>query len=198
METDEIIIRRATERDSRYATEISNETRRSGLIRGIGISERPASIIAAKIKEGQAVIAVLPGGKWVGFIYYQPYQDGRFISQSGLIVSPEFRRQNVAVRLKAVLFNLCRQRYPAAALFSISSSTPIMKMNTALGFEAVGYDQLPAGSSFWEGCKGCVKHNILVQNDFKHCLCTAMLFTQAENSAGKKDMSNRKQLSVLA
>ncbi len=76
--------------------------------------------------------------------------------------------------------------YPAAALFSISSSTPIMEMNTALGFEAVGYDQLPAGSSFWEGCKGCVKHNILVQNDFKHCLCTAMLFTQAENAAGNR------------
>jgi hypothetical protein len=62
-------------------------------------------------------------------------------------------------------------------VFSITTGLAIMKMNAALGFEPVSFNEITKDSGFWEGCKSCVNYDILCRKEFKNCLCTAMLFS---------------------
>ena len=50
-----------------------------------------------------------------------------------------------------------------------------MKMNTALGYVPVSFNQLTDDDAFWHGCQGCINHNILEAKNRKFCVCTGML-----------------------
>jgi GNAT superfamily N-acetyltransferase len=180
MEDPVIITRQAISADAQYADEIVKEMKRSAIERGCGISERKIEYIVQKINEGKAIIAITTKGEWAGFSYYEVWSNGEFISNSGMIVSPAYRKHGVAHEIKEQLFALCRQRYPKAKIFSITSGLSIMKMNTALGFHPVTYNEICQEEVFWKGCASCVNYDVLCSKQHKNCLCTAMLFEPGE------------------
>ncbi|NQX41049.1 Ribosomal protein S18 acetylase RimI [Pedobacter steynii] len=176
MENPMIFVRIATINDIKYVDEIIQETESSAIARGSGISKRSPESLAQKIRDEKAVIAVTTAGEWVGFAYFEIWENGNFISNSGLIVSPKFRKTGVARAIKDRIFRMSRRRYPNAKIFSITSGIAIMKMNTQLGFEPVTFAEITKDASFWEGCKSCVNYDILEGKKKCNCLCTAMLF----------------------
>lgn len=176
MENPMIFVRIATINDIKYVDEIIQETESSAIARGSGISKRSPESLAQKIRDEKAVIAVTTAGEWVGFAYFEAWENGSFISNSGLIVSPKFRKTGVARAIKDRIFRMSRRKYPNAKIFSITSGIAIMKMNTQLGFEPVTFAEITKDPSFWEGCKSCVNYGILEGKKKCNCLCTAMLF----------------------
>jgi hypothetical protein len=179
MKDDRIIIRLAEAANVIYAKQIADEMETSAIARGSGIAKRSPESICEKIIAGKAVIALTEQGNWVGFQYIEVWEQAKFISNSGLIVSPQYRNAGVATAIKNRIFQLSRQKYPDACIFSITSGLAIMKMNTNLGFEPVTYSEITRDENFWAGCKSCVNYNILTGKNKCNCLCTAMLFDPA-------------------
>lgn len=171
-----IFVRIATLNDVRYVDEILKETEASAIARGIGIAKRSPESVIQKMVDGKAVVAVTITGKWVGFSYFESWEDGKYISNSGLIVAPEFRQSGVAKSIKDRIFKVSRRMYPTAKIFSITSGTAVMKMNTQLGFNPVAFSEITKDEEFWEGCKACPNYKILCEKGRANCLCTAMLF----------------------
>ncbi len=180
MEEERIIVRLAEAGDVIFAKEITDEMEASAIARGSGISKRSPESICEKILAGKAVIALTDHGRWVGFQYIEVWENGKFISNSGLIVSPQYRHAGVATAIKKSIFNLSRSKYPNACIFSITSGLAIMKLNTQLGFEPVTYSEITHDEQFWAGCKSCVNYNVLNGKNKCNCLCTAMLFDPAK------------------
>lgn len=176
MENPMIFVRIATINDIKYVDEIIQETASSAIARGSGISKRTPESLAQKMRDEKAVIAVTSSGEWVGFAYFETWENERFISNSGLIVAPKFRKSGVARAIKDRIFRISRRRYPEAKVFSITSGMAIMRMNTQLGFEPVTFAEITHDPNFWEGCKSCVNYDVLEGKKKCNCLCTAMLF----------------------
>lgn len=176
MDNQIIFIRTANENDVKYAKEIILETERSAIARGTGIAKRSLSSVIQKINTGKAIIAITSSGEWVGFSYFETWENGAFISNSGLIVAPKFRNSGVAKSIKHRVFKLSRRLFPQAKIFSITSGASIMHMNSQLGFVPVTFAEITHDPNFWEGCKSCVNYNILQGKKKCNCLCTAMLF----------------------
>ena len=176
MESSDIVVRLAGAADADFALPIAAEMEASAKVRGTGIAKRSPEMIKEKILAGKAVIAFTKEGVWAGFSYLQEWEQGKFISNSGLIVAPAFRGLGVAAAIKQQLFMLCRLRYPQARIFGITTGGPVMKLNARLGFIPVTYADITQDPAFWEGCKSCVNYPILTAKENKHCLCTAMLF----------------------
>jgi predicted RNA-binding protein with PUA domain len=95
-----IIIKVADSNDIKYAVTITNEMENSAKARGTGIAKRSPDYIEKKILEGKAVIAVTADGTWVGFCYIEAWGHDQFVANSGLIVSPPFRKSGVAKQIK--------------------------------------------------------------------------------------------------
>ena len=176
MEDERIIVRAAIAADIVFADQIIHEMESSAIARGSGISKRSAASVIEKIDAGKAIVAVTEAGEWAGFSYIEAWDEGKFVSNSGLIVSPKHRNQGVASEIKTQIFELSKTKYPSAKIFSITSGLAIMKMNTRLGFEPVTYSEVARESKFWDSCKSCVNYNVLQSKNRCNCLCTAMLF----------------------
>lgn len=185
----DIIVRIATVDDEKYAKEITDEMLASAIVRGSGISKRSPESICKKIREGKAVIALTNNNCWVGFSYIETWSNGDFVSNSGLIVHPSFRNRGIASDIKKAIFELSRSKYPDAKIFSITTGLAIMKMNAALGFQAVTYSEITEEETFWQGCKSCINYDTLQQKKCKVCFCTAMLFNPVEASAIKPNIT---------
>lgn len=147
----------------------------SAKARGTGIAKRTPGYLDQKIDEGKAVIAMTSDGTWVGFCYIETWE-GEYVANSGLIVSPEFRKSGVAKAIKKKVFDLSREKYPEAKIFGLTTGLAVMKINSDLGYEPVTYSELTQDEKFWAGCKSCVNFEILMSKDRKNCLCTAMLY----------------------
>lgn len=171
-----IIVRPAIENDSQYAETIVAEMEASAKARGTGIARRTAAYVAGKMLEGKAVIALTSKKEWVGFCYIEEWGHGEFVANSGLIVSPNFRKSGVAKRIKSATFALSRKKYPTAKIFGLTTGLAVMKINSDLGYEPVTYSELTNDDAFWAGCKSCVNYDILMSKNRKNCMCTAMLF----------------------
>jgi hypothetical protein len=176
MENQKIFVRIATIEDIKYVNEIITETERSAMARGTGISKRSPLIVMQKMRDGKAVIALTNTGNWVGFAYMEIWDDGNFVSNSGLIVAPTFRNLGIAKSIKNKVFEMARWICPNAKIFSITSGSTVMNMNTQLGFRPVSFEAITKDEKFWDGCKSCVNYAILESKKRGNCLCTAMLF----------------------
>src|ERR1700744_2468697 len=154
-------IRIAEESDVKYVYPILEEMERSAKARGTGIARRTPQSLCQKIYDGHAVIAVTADGDWAGFSYIAVWSDGAFVSNSGLIVNPAYRGAGVAKSIKQKIFDLSRELYPLASLFSITTGAAVMKMNHRLGFEPVTYDQITKDEHFWDQCRQCVNFGVL-------------------------------------
>ena len=176
MDNQEIIIRVANSGDSHYAETITNEMEQSAKARGTGIAKRSPEYVANKMNEGKAVIALTKDGTWVGFCYIETWSHGAFVANSGLIVSPAFRKSGVAKQIKERIFKLSRQLFPDSKIFGLTTGLAVMKINSDLGYEPVTYSELTQDEEFWSGCKSCVNYDILMSKERKNCMCTAMLY----------------------
>jgi hypothetical protein len=181
MDEERIIVRSAIAADVVFADEIIQEMESSAIARGSGISKRTAASVIEKIDTGKAVVALTEYGEWAGFSYVECWDEGKFVSNSGMIVSPKHRNQGVASAIKDQIFELSRSKYPEAMVFSITSGAAIMKMNTRLGFKPVTYADVAQEAPFWDGCKSCVNYDLLQSTGRANCLCTAMLFNPNKN-----------------
>lgn len=159
----------------KYVDTILTTIREAAKKRGTGIAERTHEYVATKIREGKAVIA-LCGEEFVGFSYIESWGNKQFVATSGLIVHPDFRGLGVAKSIKDLTFQLARQKWPQAKIFSLTSGAAVMKMNTALGYVPVTFNELTDDDAFWKGCEGCTNHHILMEKNRKFCICTAMLY----------------------
>ena len=170
-----ITVRYATDEDVEYAEHICRMIFESAKARNTGIAKREPSYIAQKMTSGKAVVA-LDGDRLVGFSYIECWEHGDFVATSGLIVDPEYRRMGLAARIKEKTFQLARERFPYAKLFSITTSLAVMKLNTRMGYQPVTLDNLTQDDEFWKGCEGCVNYDILQRNNRRVCLCYGMLY----------------------
>lgn len=166
-----------------WITQICEVTLSSAIERGTGISGRSPEMLETKMKKGEAVIAFAPDGRWAGFAFISVWENGKYVSNSGLIVAPEFRHTGLAKKIKRKIFELSREMYPDARIFSLTSGLAVMKMNHELGFEPVTFSELTSDETFWDSCKSCVNCPILISKERKNCLCTAMLYDPKQNKA---------------
>ena len=180
-----------------YAEIICAEMESSALARGTGIAKRSPEYIAAKILEGKAVIAILENGAWAGFCYIETWGHGKYVANSGLIVSPNFRKGGLAKRIKQEIFSLSQKKYPQAKIFGLTTGLAVMKINSELGYEPVTYSELTDDDAFWNGCKSCVNYEILLSKERKNCLCTAMLFDPTEKTKTETPAEDFKRKSKI-
>lgn len=185
MSSDNIVIRIANSEDVRYAPLISEWYVISSKERGTGIATRTPEYLKKCIVNGNAVVAFV-GEELAGFCYVEIFSSGEYISNSGLIVTRKFRKMGLATKIKEVAFNLARDNYPNAKVFGITTSDVVMNINSDLGYRPVSFNQLTDDDEFWKGCSSCKNYDILMRNDKKMCLCTAML-APSKNSQLKTD-----------
>lgn len=174
------LVREATEEDIKYAEHICALIYESALQRGTGIARRTPEYIADKIRGGKALVAI-DGDRLVGFSYIESWEHGNFVATSGLIVDPEYRHHGLAEQIKRRTFSLARTKFPDAKIFSITTSLPVMKINTRLGYVPVTFSELTDDEEFWAGCKGCINYDILQRNKNVRCICTGMLYDPNAN-----------------
>lgn len=175
MNNNSIKILFAAEEHIAYSEQICQLIYESALQRGTGIAKRSPDYISAKITGGKAVVA-LDGERLVGFSYIECWGHGDYVATSGLIVDPEYRHLGLAAQIKARTFELARLKFPYAKIFSITTSLPVMKLNTRLGYKPVTFSELTDDEQFWKGCEGCCNYDILQRNNRRMCLCTGMLY----------------------
>lgn len=130
--------------------------------------------------ENKAVIALTKDGRFAGFSYIESWSNKKFVANSGLIVSDEFRRMGLAKRIKKRIFELSRERFPEAKIFSLTTGAAVLKLNFELGYRPVTFDELTDDEAFWRGCESCVNYDILQRNGGHKCLCTGLLYDPTE------------------
>ena len=157
----------ANESHTVYAEEICNLVYISAQERGTGIAKRSPEYIKEKMIDGKAVIAIAEDGTFAGFSYIETWSHTKFVANSGLIVAHQFRKTGL------------RTMYPYAKIFSITTGLAVMKINSDLGYRPVPFSELTSDMEFWNGCQGCRNFDILARNDYKMCLCTALLYDPA-------------------
>jgi hypothetical protein len=194
MSESQFIVRLATEEDVIFSQQICAEMESSAKARGTGIARRTPEYISRKMNEGKAVIALNSYGHWAGFCYIETWDDGKYVANSGLIVSPGFRKHGLAKLIKFKIFELSRTKYPDAKIFGLTTGLAVMKINSELGYEPVTYSELTDDDQFWAGCKSCVNFDILMSKERKNCLCTAMLYDPVEKEK-KQSWKNPDSLS---
>ena len=181
----------ADESHAVYADEICEEVFISARERGTGIARRTPEYVIEKMTAGKAVIAIAEDGRFAGFSYIETWGHKEFVANSGLIVSHAFRGMGIAMQIKKRIFQLSRELFPEAKIFSISTGAAVMKMNYSLGFRPVPFSLLTDDPEFWKGCQGCRNFAILESNDYKMCLCTGLLYDPKEHIT----IANRPHLS---
>lgn len=189
MNDTKLIVRLATSADKHYAETITTEMEESAKARGTGIAKRSPAYIEQKMEEGKAIIATTQDGTWVGFCYIEAWEHDKYVANSGLIVSPAFRKTGVATEIKRKVFALSREKYPNSKIFGLTTGLAVMKINSDLGYEPVTYSELTNDEEFWKGCRSCVNYEILMSKDRKNCMCTAMLFDPVEAAEKQKQLA---------
>ena len=164
-----------------YADEICEEILLSARERGTGIARRTPEYIQEKMEAGKAIIAISEDGQFAGFSYIESWGGKEYVANSGLIVSHKFRGLGLAMKIKERVFQLSRERFPNAKIFSITTGAAVMKMNYELGFRPVTFAALTDDPEFWKGCQGCRNYQILESNEYRMCLCTGLLYDPAEH-----------------
>jgi hypothetical protein len=196
----QFIVQVAREEHAIFAQQICDEMESSAKARGTGIAKRSPEYLLQKMQEGKAVIAFTAEGRWAGFCYIETWSHGKYVANSGLIVIPELRNSGLAKKIKEKIFGLSRAKYPGAKIFGLTTGLAVMKINSDLGYKPVTYSELTDDDAFWNGCKSCVNHEILISKERKNCLCTAMLFDPAKEKKShnpnqtKKDFESKKKV----
>ena len=174
----------ADESHVKYVDTILQTIADAAKVRGTGIAKRSPEYVATKMREAKAVIA-LEGERFAGFSYIETWGNKHYVTTSGLIVHPDYRGLGLAKRIKNLTFTLARVCWPHAKIFSLTSGSAVMTMNTQLGYHPVTFNDLTDDEAFWRGCQGCINHDVLERTGRKFCICTAMLLDPDEHLPAK-------------
>ena len=188
---DSIVIQIASFRHVGYAREISDLIEESAKRRGTGIAKRSPNYLIQKIKEHKAIIAVTNLGELAGFCYIESWGNTKYVANSGLVIHHKFRNQGVAKKIKKLAFQHSTKMFPEAKLFGLTTSLPVMKINSELGYEPVTFSELTNDDEFWKGCQSCINYEILRKKNRSNCLCTGMLYDPVVNKMNKKNIWNK-------
>jgi len=179
----------ANKSHSIYAEIICETIAEAAKVRGTGIAKRKPEYIINKIINSNAVIA-LDDEKFAGFCYIESWGHGKFVANSGLIVHPDYRKIGLAKKIKKVVFQHSRNKFPDSKVFSITTGLAVMKMNSELGYKPVTFSELTDDQSFWDGCQTCKNYDVLQRTEQKMCLCTGMLYDPAKELNKKEQKHN--------
>ena len=174
----EVIV--ASDEHIKYVDGILDTINRAAKVRGTGIAKRSPEYVSQKMHERKAVIALSKEGEFAGFSYIESWSNKQFVANSGLIVANKFRGIGLATRIKRRIFQLSRDMFPEAKIFSLTTGAAVMKMNFELGYRPVTFDELTDDAAFWKGCESCVNYDILQRNGGHKCLCTGLLYDPSE------------------
>jgi len=163
-----------------YVDLILETVAKAAKARGTGIASRTHDYILQKMKDGNAIIAFVDG-QWAGFCYVETWSNKKFVANSGLIVSPEFRGMGLAKAIKHRAFELSRTKFPDAKIFGITTGLAVMKINTEIGYRPVTFSELTDDPEYWKECEACINFDVLKRNNYTRCLCTGMLYDPAEH-----------------
>lgn len=184
----------ANESHAVYAQTIVDMIEDAAKKRGTGIAKRKPEYVIQKMQEGKAVIA-LDGNTVAGFCYIETWSHGKYVANSGLIVNEDYRGLGLSKKIKQKAFDLSRKKYPDAKLFGLTTSAPVMKINSELGYRPVVFAELTDDDAFWNGCQSCVNFDILTRTARKNCLCTGMLYDpNAPKKQKKEDDENKEEV----
>lgn len=189
----EVIV--AGEEHTGYVEEILDTINRAAKVRGTGIAKRSPDYVKQKMLENKAVIA-LCNGEFAGFSYIESWSNKQFVANSGLIVANKYRGIGLASRIKRRIFELSRERFPNAKIFSLTTGAAVMKMNFELGYRPVTFDELTDDPAFWRGCESCVNFDILQRNGGHKCLCTGLLYDPSETRFHPELNNKQKNMEV--
>ncbi len=188
------IVQVATSDHTHFTDEICALIEESAKQRGTGIAKRSLRYISDKISEEKAIIALLGDKILVGFCYIEAWSDKQYVANSGLVVKPEYRSTGIATKIKKKAFDHSKKMFPQAKLFGLTTSLPVMKINSELGYQPVTYDKLTTDDAFWNGCKSCVNYEILMSKNKSNCMCTAMLFDPNKKSKNHWNVIKKSKL----
>ncbi len=180
LRADDVEVFVASDEHIKYVDEILDTINRAAKVRGTGIAKRSPEYVSQKMRERKAVIALSKEGEFAGFSYIESWSNKQFVANSGLIVANKFRGIGLATRIKRRIFQLSREMFPAAKIFSLTTGAAVMKMNSELGYRPVTFDQLTDDAAFWKGCESCVNYDILQRNGGHKCLCVGLLYDPAD------------------
>ena len=178
-----------------FCDAIIEEMEHSAKVRGTGIAKRSVEYLSKKIIDGNGIIALTDQNEWAGFCYIETWSDETFVVNSGLIVSPKFRKLGLARKIKEAIFNLSRTKFPEAKIFGLTTGLAVMKINSDLGYKPITYSEITQDENFWSGCKSCVNYEILLAKEKKNCLCTAMMYDGKEKS-NKRTEDEKSNISI--
>jgi hypothetical protein len=170
----------ASEQHLQLIPRIEDALLNASLQKGTGIAVRSSAYLTEKIMEGKAIIACSDDGKFAGFCYIESWGHNKYVANSGLIVSSEFRGIGLASEIKKRALELSMKLFPGAKLFGLTTSLAVMKINNALGYRPVTFSELTDDDQFWKGCQTCPYYDILVRTKREDCLCTGMIMDPEE------------------
>lgn len=151
--------------------------------RGTHVEPRTSDFVRKKMDAGLAVIAINPETKeWTGFCYLEVWQHKKFVANSGLIVSPEYRGMGISTGIKTALFKLCREKFPCAKILSLTTSPAVMHVNTELGYKIVPYSTVLKDKLFLKGCNSWVNFTGLMNDNHSTSHYIAMLYDPLSNA----------------
>ncbi|HOF56176.1 MAG TPA: GNAT family N-acetyltransferase [Prolixibacteraceae bacterium] len=192
----DISVEVAAEKHLKYVDTINDTIDMAAKQRGTGIARRTHEYLARKITEGKAIIA-LEKEEFAGFCYIESWGTAKYVANSGLIVSPEYRGIGLATEIKRKAFELSRKKFPDAKLFGLTTGLAVMKINHSLGYRPVTFSELTDDDAFWNGCQGCVNYDILQRTNRTKCLCTSMLYDPAWETGNNGNGNEIKKRSLL-
>jgi len=189
----DIIITIASQQHLSMVPQIEDGLLKASLQKGTGIAVRSKEYLTEKIIQGKAIIAYSSKDEWAGFCYIESWGHNKYVANSGLIVSPDFRGIGLASEIKKRALDLSSKLFPGAKLFGLTTSLAVMKINSSLGYRPVTFSELTDDDQFWKGCQTCPYYDILVRTKRDDCLCTAMIMDPAE----KKGVNGKSHPSTL-
>ncbi len=188
-----VIVQVAAPEHIHFAEEICELIEISAHQRGTGIAKRSPEYIAKKIVESKAILALVDGAL-AGFCYIESWGDKSYVANSGLIVKHSFRSLGIAKKVKRKAFEHSQKMFPNAKLFGLTTSLPVMKINSDLGYRPVIYSELTDDEEFWNGCKSCINYEILMSKNKTNCMCTAMLHDPKEKERKRWNFMKKSKL----
>jgi hypothetical protein len=189
----DIIITIASEQHLSMTLRIEEGLLKASQQKGTGIAVRSSEYLKEKIIQGKAIIAYSNKGDWAGFCYIESWGHNKYVANSGLIVSPDFRGIGLAGEIKKRALELSTTLFPGAKLFGLTTSLAVMKINSTLGYNPVTFSELTDDEQFWKGCQTCPYYDILVRTKRDDCLCTAMIMDPNK----KKGLNGKSQTSAV-
>lgn len=177
---EKIKVMRANEAHLPYVQVILDTIEAAAKVRGTGIARRSPEYVEQKMLEGKAIVALTDDGEFAGFCYVESWSNKKFVANSGLIVCDKFRGIGLAKAIKKRAFDLCREMFPEAKIFGLTTGAAVMRINTELGYRPVTFAELTDDEAFWKGCQTCVNYDVLLRSDRRFCMCTDMLFDPAD------------------